>query len=668
MRAVYLRIKNMKKIGILLVASALVLSACGKRSDDSAVAQAVTGYNGQGEPIGGTVEPGLGAAIGQALTVRVTSSEPSLLTGGQYSADIMASVTDSNKLPVADVSVAFSSTGGRLLGVSGLSVTDENGEATAVLSLTTDPANQDIFVRVVADNYEGMARVVALGSTLELSGDNNVVLGNDVVIEAKLIAGDGDPIDNEIVNITSSNGNTVSSSAALTDPEGVVSVTVSSTLGGDTIEFSALNDSVGNATVKESHVFTVSDDQLQFMDGSATELSVNKSHEFTVDWSYNGAPIVDKDLKFTITAGQVVGASTVKTDNSGMAIVSVLSSIAGEVTLFVEALDGSVNNRHTFEFVGDTPDTLSVSSTSSRVNIRDKATIVSKVTDANGNPVKDTLVIFSSSNLKGGQLSTTSALTNLKGEAEITFTAGSTATEQGEVEIFAEVSGSAINSGVQLTVVEPVLNVTIGSSNLVELVGADTQYAVTFVVQVADGGGQALQNAQVQLSIEPVSYSKGYRVLVDKDFKVRSELDDPDDWTASQWGFHPFYAISCSSEDINGNRILDAGEDINGNGSLDPQDPALLGPLSEEGFATLEGNGILTTDSAGSGYFRVVYPVTNSGWATVNVVARAQALGVEATDTMATNLGYAASESLVSNLNPVNEVSPYGTSICTNNY
>lgn len=661
----------MKKIGILLVASAFALSACGKRSDDtgSTAAQGPTGYNAQGEPIGGAVTPGLGAAIGQELTVRVISSEPSLLTGGQFTADITASVSDSNNLPVADVLVAFSSSGGRLLGVTDETVTDENGEAAAVLSLTTDSANQDIFVKVIAETFEGMARVVAQGSTLELNGDDNVVLGNDVTIEAKLTAGDGDPIDNEIVTITSSNGNTLSTSSELTDPQGIVTVTVSSTNGGDTVTFSALNNSDGTPTVNESHAFTVSDDQLQFVADSATELSVNQSHDFTVEWSFNGAPIANEDLKFTITAGQVVGASTVTTDSAGKATVSVLSSIAGEVTLFVEAPDGSVNNKHTFEFVGDTPATISVTSTSSRVNIRDKATIVSKVTDANGNPVKDTMVIFSSSNLKGGQLSTTSAQTNVKGEAEITFTAGSTATEQDEIEVFAEVSGSNINSGVQLTVVEPVLNVTIGSSNLVELVGANTQYAVTYVVQVADGGGQALQNAQVQLSIEPLLYGKGQRILVNEIGQAPDEIVAPAVWTSHHWAAHSTSAFFCFSEDTNGNRILDAGEDTNGNGSLDPQDPALLGPVADEGLATLEGNGILTTDSTGSGYFRVVYPVTNAGWASVNVVARAQALGVEATDELFMDLGFTAKQYLASNTNPINRVSPYGFDLdCTTSY
>jgi len=656
----------MKKIGILLVSTALALSACGKRTDETAVAQSPTGYNAQGEPIGGTDTPGLGAAIGQEINVRVISSQPSLLTGDQATADITAAVTNASNLPMADMEITFSANGGVLQGAQ--TVTDENGEATAVLSLKYDSANQDILVKAVAGNFDGVARVVAEGSTLELSGDENVVPGNDVEIEAKLTAGDGSAIANEIVTISSANGNALSSTSALTDPQGVVSVTSGSVNGGDTITFMALVDALGNPSVSQAHKFSVSDDQLQFASDSKTEFGVNQAHEINVEWSYNGEPIAQKDLKFSITAGQILGDSVVTTNNAGVAKVSVLSTIAGEVTLYVSAPDGSVTNKHTFDFVGDTPALIKVNTTSSRVNIRDKASISAIITDANGNPVKNTTVVFSSSNLKGGQLSATSAVTNTKGIAEIVFTAGTAATEQGEIEIYAEVDGSDIFSSAELTIVEPVLNVTMGTAHEIFTTGAETQYYVNYVVQVADGGGQALKGAQVQLSIQPVSYTKGHLLLVDENGISRNDAEDKDTWKEDHWAKHRSTTLLCFGEDTNGNRILDAGEDTNNNGVLDPQDPALLAPVTEEGLATLEGNGTLTTDDTGSGYFRVQYPITNSRWASINVVARAQALGVEATTTLWNTLDYDVKEYPASNSNPANRVSPYGMQLDYNEY
>ncbi len=657
----------MKKIGLLLIASTFVLSACGSRSEGTDTSNAPLSYNAQGELVGSTDASNLelGAALGQDINVRVISSQPSLLTGGQEFAEISAAVTDGDNLPVAGLDVAFSASGGVLQEAS--TETDENGEATAVLSLRYDAANQDIWVTVVAANHEGTARIVAEGSTLEVSGEDNVVLGNDVIVEATLTAGDGTALANEDVTVVSSAGNTISASTSTTNPQGLVSFVVGSAFGEDTLTFSALNGVDGVPTVVQQYSFGVSDDQLQFSDDAPTEVSVNAPHEFSVNWSFNGAPIVNEEIVFSVTAGQVVGPSTVATDSDGNASVLVLSSIAGDVTLFAEAADRSVVNKHSFSFFGDTPSALSMSTTSSRVNTRDQATIVAMVKDANGNPVKDTPVVFSSANLAGGQLSSTTGETDSQGEVEVTFTAGTTATEQDEIIIAAEVHGTNINNVVSLTVVEPVLNVTLGSSNVASLVGEQTQYAVTYVVQVADGGGQALADAQVQLSIEPIQYWKGWLSLVNEMNMTQSQAPDPDEWTPYIWSRHSSTTILCAGEDTNGNRILDAGEDTNGNGSLDPQDPAIIAAVESEELATLEGDGILRTDASGSGYFRVVFPVTNASWSHVTIVARAQALGVEATDSLKWRMRTDASQQAPSNTNPVNLFSPYGTDLdCSN--
>ncbi len=658
----------MKKIGLLLIASAFVLSACGSRSESGGTASnAPLSFNAEGELVGSTdtSDLELGAALGQEINVRVISSQPSLLTGGQEFAEISAAVTDGDNLPKAGIAVAFSASGGVLLEAA--KTTDENGEATAVLSLRYDSANQDIWVTAVAANHEGTARIVAEGSTLAVTGDDNVVLGNDVIVEASLTAGDGTALANEEVTVVSSAGNTISASTSTTNPQGVVSFVVGSDMGEDTLTFSALNGADGAPTVVEQYSFGVSDEQLQFDADASTEISVNAPHEFSVNWSFNGEPIVNEDIVFSVTAGQVVGPSVVTTDNDGNASVLVLSSIAGDATLFAEAADRSVVNKHSFSFFGDTPNALSLSTTSSRINTRDKATIVAVVKDANGNPVKDTPVVFSSANLAGGQLSSTTGETDSQGEVEVTFTAGTTATEQDEIVIAAEVHDSNINNVVSLTVVEPVLNVTLGSSNVASLVGEQTQYAVTYVVQVADGGGQALADAQVQLSIEPIQYWKGWLTLVDELNMTQSQSPDPDTWSPYIWSRHSSSTILCAGEDTNGNRILDAGEDTNGNGSLDPQDPALIAAVESEDLATLEGDGILRTDETGSGYFRVVFPVTNASWSHVTIVARAQALGVEATDSLKWRMRTDASQQAPSNTNPVNLFSPYGTDLdCTN--
>ena len=95
------------------------------------------------------------------------------------------------------------------------------------------------------------------------------------------------------------------------------------------------------------------------------------------------------------------------------------------------------------------------------------------------------------------------------------------------------------------------------------------------------------------------------------------------------------------------------------NGVLDPQDPASLTVARDPSLATLSG-GVLTTDSNGSGYFRMTYPASNALWAWVEITARAEALGAEAEDSFRTTLLLPASEANNSDSIPANIRSPYG--------
>jgi len=250
------------------------------------------------------------------------------------------------------------------------------------------------------------------------------------------------------------------------------------------------------------------------------------------------------------------------------------------------------------------------------------------------------------------------------------FSAGTAATQQDEISIVSEVVNTNINGGVSLTVVEAALNVTIGSSNKIVESAFATQNRVSYVVQVADGGGQPIADAEVQLSIEPIRYYKGDLSIIDITGRTFEFALDPTTWSPDSWTrLDGLYAIECISEDANGNRILDAGEDTNSNGSLDPQDPASLTAVIQSGteeVATLV-NGRLTTDASGSGYFDLLYPVSNSLWADVKITARAQELGVEAEDFYVTSLLMSAVEANNVDALPANHRSPYGRDMdCSN--
>ena len=656
----------MKHIGILLLATSvtLSLSACSKRSDDTASA------SGSAAQYGADGSSSSGASVGQTLSVRVITDRNNIATGGTDVANITALVTDADNLAVSDQEVSFRSTGGVLQAFS--ERTDENGQASATLVLAQDYQNQAIEVTVTAVEsdvaYSGSVQVQTSGTEIDVAGPSALVLGDVAELTATLSAGNGEPIANHAVAISSSAGNTMTSvtgaalasgSTLMTDADGHVSVRIASDNGSDSIGFSALS-----STASATYNLKVAEDILAFGDGvSGSEFQVGSVNDITVSWESNGTPVVGGSLRFAITAGQLLSSNVVTTDSQGQATATITSSSAGPVTVTVEAADdGDPATQTQVEFIATNPANVAIDTSSSRVPTLDTSTITALVTDANGNPVKNREVVFSSPNLKGGQLNPASAVTNSDGEAKVTFTAGSLATEFNEVAIVAEVEGTSISSQTNLTVVERVLNVTIGTSNFLEERANQTQYALPFVVQVADGGGTPLENAQVQMSIEPIAYYKGVMTLRDENGLTNTGSDPT--WTAHHWSRS---AIECEKEDDNGNRILDAGEDNNNNGSLDPQDPASLAPIeSTEPLATLVG-GVVTTDAKGSGYFDLIYPVSNAHWADVRITARAQALGAEAEASFRTGLLLLAEHSTKTTVSPPNHTSPYGTDFdCSN--
>ena len=82
----------------------------------------------------------------------------------------------------------------------------------------------------------------------------------------------------------------------------------------------------------------------------------------------------------------------------------------------------------------------------------------------------------------------------------------------------------------------------------------------------------------------------------------------------------------------------------------------------EGSLATLSG-GSLKTDTNGSGFFELLYPASNALWSYVEIVARAEALGVEATDSYRTILAMPAAAIKAKDDVPANALSPYGTEV-----
>ncbi len=641
---------NMNKVGIFLIASAVLLSACGQRSEDPIV-EGIGQIDANGNPIDPN-SPSLGAALPDILDVRVISDVSSLDTGSIDVATITAYVLDEDNNSVSDEPVKFRSTGGALLSVD--TETNNNGEAQATLSLLQEFREQDIIVTVEAGTFAADVLIAATGTDLTVSGPDKVSFGDNVELNIALLAGDEEPISNQEVTFVSAAGNSVTPATAVTDLDGRVNVVVDTANGSDTITVQALD-----GTVVKTHSFDLTENLLSFpVSTFDAELPVSLFNDIEVTWTRSGQAVVGESLRFLTTAGQIISSPVVTTDIQGKATVTLTSSSAGSAEITVQGVnDPSATTSLNVEFIAVDPDTVSLTGSPTRVDTTGTSELKALVVDVNGNPVKNMGVNFTSADLMGGQLSPASAVTDSHGIARTFFTAGNSPSETDAIEVVAEVAGTAIQDKLFMTVVKRVLNITLGTSGDIEVRPLGTQYANTFSVTVTDGSGNTLEATEVELSVQPVWYGKGFMTLVDENGVEFVNSPDQDTWTEDRWVRHSSSVI-CGSEDVNGNRVLDTGEDNNLNGVLDPQDPAALTAVAGD-FATIVG-GVLETDKDGSGHFQLLYPASNAEWARVVVTARAQDLGAEAEASLPITLRMPTTEANDTGNAPANESSPYG--------
>ena len=589
--------------------------------------------------------------ISTPVRLRVISNESVIETGGNDLARITTLVTDENNRVLSGKEVTFSSTGGVLQNISG--TTNEAGQATAELSLAGDFRNQDITVTAEADGQVGDVLIMAEGSKVSVAGPTALVSGDTAELEITLVGGNEQPIVNEVLSIESIAGNTIQPSTAVTDANGKVNITVSSESGTDRIIVAALD-----STVTAAHELQVAADVLTVNAGSFDSLPVSTFSPFSVQWTSNGFPVAGQMMRFSTTAGVVRAAGStgagsssidVPTDTTGLAQVEIFSNSAGPATIsFSDSLDSDPTSQFEVNFVATVPDAVTVNATPASVSTGNSSTVSAMVVDAFGNPVKDTIVEFSSPDLRGGSLSPVSAITDSDGNASVTFTGGNLPTETDGITVTATTTDfpSVTPATVNMTVTERQLNVIIGLAGTIVEQQSDTRYSITGVVQVTDGAGRPVPDATIQVFVTPTIYRFGQLIPFDNDGNGSDDV-----WALAT-------TTECVAEDQNGNRILDAGEDSNANGILDPRDPALIDvdPVNEP---TVIG-GQITTDASGVGFFTLVYPQSNALYFDVTITARVEALGTEGVAVFDTELIMSAPDANDLNVLPPNDISPFG--------
>jgi len=639
---------------------------------------------------------GFDVIVGNKVTFVTSKTE--LLSGGD-AVDLTALVVSASGNVQKDVPVKFSLVNPSELGVflkNADSLSSSDGKAKVTLELTNakgaDLSNHTIQVKAAIGFLSGEQRaeeIVSLnvvGTQVELTTANNSVkIGANPTATAVLKNGKGQAIAGQTLTFTSDEIKDQKTGKflnlqAVTDSAGKISLSTFKVLENGEQKDKALllvdksyedKDGGKKARIKVSGLgtesflsFDVSERNfdLAFVKNGqpVTEIDINEGGTIELTFRDDSGAALPSTIPVTVTT--TLGAITLPpvltnqgTANERKGSVRLTSTYPGKATIRA-AIDNTFVAVGNIDLVSKVADKLAIQAVTPILVPNGQTNIVATVKDVNDNPVKGVEVNFSLKNPLGGTLNTSAATTNNQGEAIVTFTAGPDVTGTDKIEVLSKVLDKYTNftgertRSLNLTVGGKAVFVSIATGNEIEEI-TNTTYAVPYQVTVTDSTGQGVPNTEVNLSVWPVNYYKGYYVF----------SEDKKLWIAQ-------YTAQCSNEDANQNGALDAwennkqgnalsyldypaGEEVdvedNGDGKLWPGNPVTL------------SNGTLKTDTNGRIEFKVLYGQSYANWLRVRLTARAQVSGTESkTDTV---FNLSASSADMTN----DKVSPPGGTIST---
>jgi len=586
---------------------------------------------GGGGPPVNLPEPGSEIIVS---AVNVLASSPSLPSDPGQRLDLTVVVRDDNNVAVGGVTVIMSTDSGILSVLD--PVTNANGIVTATLNAGGDPTNRAITISADANSIIGTATINVTGTTLSLSGAPALSQGDSATYTIVLSDAARNGIANQVVDVSSANGNTLAAASLTTDTGGQAQVDVTaSTAGLDTLTAAALG-------LTATQTLDVSNDNFVLTaPAAAAEVLLNTMVAVDLTWSVGGTPQAGQNISFSATRG-TLSAFSAMTNAAGVASVMITSNNAGGAVISATNSVGTTTSVN-IEFIADVPAEIAVQASPFTIGPGEQSTITAIVRDAANNLVKNITVQFVLTDVTGGQLSVAQAITDSQGRAQTFYTANATTRANNGVRVAASVQANpAITDFVELTVAERELFISIGTGNII-FEPNSAQYRVEFVIQITDSQGNGVEGVSVQTGILSDAYAKGQWILV---------LDQSGNLV---W----FQSIStiggCADEDVNRNGVLDPGEDFNASGRIEAGNIATS-------VAQVGSGGTFTTDSAGFGIIDIFYPQDHAVWVAVTLEATTSVQGTEFAKATSFVLPISGDDTDDVDVAPPGVVSPFGFS------
>ena len=424
---------------------------------------------------------------------------------------VSATITDAGGNPLANTLVTFSMSGSATPAQSSslTARTDNNGKVTLslidsiaeVVTVTATLENSNmgkIDIHFLANNSTATLTKddLTVDKTAVIANNLDVVTYSAVVKDAK-----GNVVPNFTVNWTTNKGN-LSGASTTTDANGLATVTLKGNIAG-AVQVSA---QVGNSVKVNAPVVELIADSSSATLGrnnltvDKTTLIANNTDMATytaIVKDSNGNPLPSLSIEWKTDLGTLSGATST-TDTEGKTTITLKSMQAGDAQV-TASVNNVITNADKITFTADSTtatiskDDLSADKTTVVANNTDLATFTTVVKDANGNPVPNFIVIWSSDiGILSGNISTTSA----NGKATITLK--STIAGTAQVVVQAGTSGNVNAPSINFVPDSTTANIDAGDLNVDKsTVLANDIDIATYTALVKDANGNRIPSSIV---------------------------------------------------------------------------------------------------------------------------------------------------------------------------
>jgi hypothetical protein len=558
-------------------------------------------------------------------SVLLSADKLELGTGGTDRIELFALVKDDNNILMKGVQVTFSADANSELEVTS-NITGNDGIARAYLSSKTDYTLRQINVTATAgaNRIPSNIKINVVGTSIDVLAPAAVVLGGKAKLTIALLDATGKGIKNTPLEIRSSLSNTFNTTNPMTDVStgrAVVEYSASKP-GSDVITISALG-------VQQTITIVVDPDSFAFEPEMTVvdEIELDTVKTVGVKWTSQNIPVVNSDVAFTTTRGAIakkgeaLGNKVVAnqvTDTRGIAEVDIGSSFAGFTNIAASAnSNGSkISTSKLVEFISTSPAKIEVQAFPAQIGPGEKATIQAVVRDARNNPVKNQTVAFSLADSFGGQISPATSKTNSQGLATTEFTADVTTPGSGTPQqptglrikgtVVSNKPGVNVSGDTGIAVGRRTLFFRFGTGGEAQVISPNLM-SVPYAIVVTDASGNPVPGQELNVAVTSAGYSKGAAIR----FPLVGAF--------IRWV--PEFTVSCLSEDVNRDGILEPAEDFNRDGVITPGNVATIARTVVADVNGIAQVNLIYPREYGA-YLKVFMQVTSTAQGTENVTSR----------------------------------------------